>query len=66
MLVVSHGVTLLAYLTTIVPGPITPLANASVSTVQVHPDGSREVLTFGVDVAGQGVPDASRTAAVDG
>lgn len=66
VLVVSHGVTLLAYLTSIVSGPIVPLANASVSTVQVHPDGTREVVSFGLDVAGQGVPDVSTTAAAEG
>ncbi|WP_448630742.1 histidine phosphatase family protein [Cellulomonas soli] len=66
VLVVSHGVTLLAYLTMIDPGPVTPLANASVSTVHVHPDGSREVVAIGLDIAGQGVPDAPSAAAAEG
>jgi probable phosphoglycerate mutase len=57
VLVVSHGLTLLAYLTMIDPRPIAPLPNASISTVEVHPDGHRRVITVGLDPAGQGVPD---------
>lgn len=57
VLVVSHGLTLLTYLTMIDPRPIAPLPNASISTVEVHPDGHRRVITVGLDPAGQGVPD---------
>ena len=42
------------------------LANASVSTVHVHPDGSREVVAIGLDIADQGVPDAPSAAAAEG
>jgi 2,3-bisphosphoglycerate-dependent phosphoglycerate mutase len=57
VLVVSHGLTLRAYLTLIDSRPTTPLPNASISTVQVHSDGHRRVTTLALDVAGQGVPD---------
>ena len=58
VLVVSHGLTLLAYLTMIDPRPIAPLPNASISTVEVHPDGLRRVIALAVDPASQGGPDA--------
>jgi 2,3-bisphosphoglycerate-dependent phosphoglycerate mutase len=57
VLVVSHGLTLRAYLTMIDSRPTMPLPNASISTVEVHPDGHRRVTTVAHDVAGQGVPD---------
>ena len=57
VLVVSHGLTLRAYLTMIDPGPILPLPNASISTVRVHADGHRQVITIALDPAGHGVPD---------
>jgi 2,3-bisphosphoglycerate-dependent phosphoglycerate mutase len=57
VLVVSHGLTLRAYLTMIDSRPTMPLPNASVSSVQVHPDGRHRVTTVALDVAGQGVPD---------
>jgi 2,3-bisphosphoglycerate-dependent phosphoglycerate mutase len=37
--------------------PARPLPNASISTVQVHPDGHRTITAVAVDPAGQGVPD---------
>ncbi|MGV8964718.1 MAG: histidine phosphatase family protein [Cellulomonas sp.] len=49
VLVVSHGLALRAYLTMIDPRPIAPLPNASISTVEVHPDGTRRVIALGVD-----------------
>jgi probable phosphoglycerate mutase len=57
VLVVSHGLTLRAYLTMIDSRPTMPLPNASISTVEVHPDGQHRVTTVALDVAGQGVPD---------
>jgi probable phosphoglycerate mutase len=57
VLVVSHGLTLRAYLMMIDPHPARPLPNASISTVQVHPDGHRTITAVAVDPAGQGVPD---------
>jgi probable phosphoglycerate mutase len=56
VLVVSHGLTLRTYLTMIDPRPTLPLPNASISTVEVHPDG-RRMITVALDPAGQGVPD---------
>ena len=41
VLVVSHGVTLLAYLAMVVDTPLRPLMNASVSTVLINEDGTR-------------------------
>lgn len=64
VVVVSHGLTLLAYLTMIDPRPRSPLPNASISTVVVHRDGFRRVVDVALDLAGQGAPDevgASRT-----
>jgi probable phosphoglycerate mutase len=57
VLVVSHGLTLRAYLTMIDSRPTMPLPNASISTVEVHPDGHHRVMAVALDVAGQGVPD---------
>ena len=57
VLVVSHGLTLRAYLTMIDPRPTLPLPNASISTVEVQPHGRRQVITVALDPAGQGVPD---------
>ncbi|QTE30382.1 histidine phosphatase family protein [Pengzhenrongella sicca] len=48
VLVVSHGVTLLAYLATIGVPTVRPLANASVTTVDIHPGGRRIVTSLGV------------------
>ena len=45
VLVVSHGLTLRAYLTMVDPRPIAPLPNAGVSVVQVDLDGHRRVLS---------------------
>jgi len=52
VLVVSHGVTLLAYLAMVAPEPFKPLANASVTTVQIDPDGTRSVRSRGVVPSG--------------
>lgn len=56
VLVVSHGVTLLAYLSMAGTVPMEPLANASISTVRIGPDGGRTVRTFGFDPTAQGAP----------
>lgn len=55
VLVVSHGMTLMAYLTWIgwrPAGPPQPLANASVTTVEVRPGGVRTILAVGHDPSG--------------
>jgi probable phosphoglycerate mutase len=57
ILVVSHGLTLRAYLTMIDPRPTAPLPNASICTVEVYPHGHRRVVTFAHDPGGQDVPD---------
>ena len=57
VLVVSHGLTLRTYLTMIDSRPTIPLPNASISTVEVHPDGHHRVTTLALDVVGQGVLD---------
>ena len=57
VLVVSHGLTLRAYLTMIDPRPTLPLPNASISTVEVHPEGRRRMIAIALDPAGQVVPD---------
>lgn len=49
VLVVSHGLTLRTYLAMIDHRPMVPLPNASVSTVTVHPDGRRQVVSVAVD-----------------
>lgn len=56
VLVVSHGVTLLAYLSMAGTVPMEALPNASVSTVRIDPDGGRTVRTFGFDPTAQGAP----------
>lgn len=58
VLVVSHGLTLRAYLAMIDPRPTEPLPNASISTVEVHAGGFCRVVTVALDPAGHGVPDA--------
>lgn len=59
VLVVGHGLTLGAWLATVDPDlGLVALPNASVSTVQVDPDGARRVLNAGVDVAAQGLGSA--------
>jgi 2,3-bisphosphoglycerate-dependent phosphoglycerate mutase len=40
VLVVAHGLTLRTYWTMIDPRPKMPLPNASISTVEVHPEGA--------------------------
>ena len=57
VLVVSHGLTLRAYLTMINPRPILPLPNASISTVEVGPNRRCRIVTVALDPAGQGVPE---------
>lgn len=57
VLVVSHGLTLLAYLMMVDPSLVAPLPNASISTVEVHPDGRRRVVTFALDPARQAEPE---------
>jgi 2,3-bisphosphoglycerate-dependent phosphoglycerate mutase len=57
VLVVSHGLTLRAYLAMIDARPMEPLPNASISTVEVHADGYRRVVTVALDPAGHGTPD---------
>jgi probable phosphoglycerate mutase len=61
VLVVSHGLTLRAYLTMIDSRPTLPLPNASISTVEVHPDGQRRVTMVALDPAGQGMADVIGT-----
>lgn len=56
VLVVSHGVTLAAYLTMIGSAPTHPLPNASISTVEIGADGRHRLTSFAVDPSGQGVP----------
>ena len=57
VLIVSHGLTLLTYLTMIDRRPMAPLPNASISTVEVYPGGDRRVIAVGVDPARLGMPD---------
>jgi len=54
VLVVGHGLALGAYLATLDDVGLVPLPNASVSTVQIEPDGSARITSVGVDVAHQG------------
>jgi probable phosphoglycerate mutase len=63
VLVVSHGLTLRAYLTMVDAAAVPPLANASISTVEVHPD-HRRVITTGLVPAGHGVPEVIGASAV--
>lgn len=57
VLVVSHGVTLMAYLVSISLQPIVPLTNGSVSRVHIGPSGERTVLETGLNVAHAPVDD---------
>jgi probable phosphoglycerate mutase len=57
VLVVSHDLTLRAYLTMFDTRAKTPLPNASISTVEVHPDGHHQMTTLALDLAAQGVSD---------
>lgn len=61
VLVVSHGLTLKAYLTMIDRRPWPPLPNASLSVVEVS-DGSRRVVAAGLDLAAGDVLDISGSA----
>ena len=63
VLVVSHGITLMAYLRMVGAMPVAPLANAGVSTVRVDPDGTRTVLTVGTAPPGQVGADVEQEAA---
>lgn len=54
VLVVGHGLALGAYLATVDEVGLVPLPNASVSTVEVDPDGRARITSLAVDVAGQG------------
>lgn len=54
VLVVGHGLALGAWLATLDPAGLVALPNASVSTVEVEPDGTTRLLHVGVDVAGHG------------
>ena len=64
VLVVSHGLPLAAYLTMIGSRPTAPLPNASVSVVEVHPDGRRRAIAVGLDLAHAGEPDMVGAVAV--
>jgi probable phosphoglycerate mutase len=54
VLVVGHGLSLAAWLSTIDPTGLMVLPNASVTTVTLEPDGTGRVLAVGVDIAGHG------------
>ena len=54
VLVVGHGLALGAYLATVDDVGLVPLPNASVSTVEVAPDGTARITDLALDVAGQG------------
>lgn len=54
VLVVGHGLALGAYLATVDEVGLVPLPNASVSTVEVEPDGTARITALALDVAGQG------------
>lgn len=54
VLVVGHGLALGAYLATIAPVGLVPLPNASVTTVEVEPDGGARIVELAHDVAQQG------------
>lgn len=61
VLVVSHGLTLRAYLTMIDPRPTLPLPNASISTVDVGPNRRCRIVSLAHDPAGHGVPEVIGT-----
>ncbi len=54
VLVVGHGLALGAYLATVDEIGLVPLPNASVSTVEVDPDGTTRLTAVALDVAQQG------------
>ncbi|GIG40822.1 histidine phosphatase family protein [Cellulomonas phragmiteti] len=54
VLVVGHGLALGAYLATVDDVGLVPLPNASVTTVEVEPDGTSRITALALDVAGQG------------
>ncbi|MBO1751742.1 histidine phosphatase family protein [Actinotalea sp. BY-33] len=53
VLVVGHGVTLMAYLVMVHGAAVAPLANASISTVEIDADGGRRVVRTGHEPAAQ-------------
>ena len=55
VLVVSHGITLMTYLTMVAGPPERFPVNASVTTVEVLPGGTRHVMALGVDPSSQAV-----------
>jgi len=55
VLVVGHGLTLGAWLSTLDARGLVALPNASVSTVRIEADGTARVVSVGVDVAGHGL-----------
>jgi probable phosphoglycerate mutase len=57
VLVVSHDLTLRAYLAMFDTRASAPLPNASICTVEVHPDGHHQMTTLALDLASQGVSD---------
>lgn len=63
VLVVSHGLTLGAYLATLGVTDLPDLPNASVTRVEIVPDGAARLIEIGTDVAGLG-PVAPRPEAV--
>lgn len=56
VLLVSHSVTLTAYLTMVGGVPIQALPNASISTVEITTDGTRRITAIALDPSGHGVP----------
>lgn len=58
VLVVGHGLALGAYLSTVDDVGLVALPNASVTTVEVAPDGDARITSLAVDVAGQGLTAA--------
>jgi probable phosphoglycerate mutase len=57
VLVMSHGLTLLAHMTMVDPRPTSPLPDARISTIEVNPDSHRRMVTIALDPAGHGVSD---------
>ncbi|MEV7972034.1 histidine phosphatase family protein [Cellulomonas sp. NPDC089187] len=55
VLVVSHGVTLFAYLSQLTTMPLTTVPNGSVTTVRIGDDGHRELIELARNVAGHGI-----------
>lgn len=54
VLVVGHGLALGAWLSTVNPGTLVALPNASITTVALESDGTGRVLAVGVDPTGPG------------